>query len=80
MEGVALSNPHAIGLYRLTVLKSALRLEMMGMTRRGRSTYAIVKEEFGFRGSKRKVLDRLSDYLEKAREGVVAVDEKGHIA
>lgn len=50
---------------RLLVLRSALRLEVRGMKRRGRSVYSIVKEELGFKGSKQKVLDQLNKYIEK---------------
>lgn len=46
--------------FRLLTLRSALRLEVRGMKRRGRSAYAIVKEEFGLKGSKQKVLDALN--------------------
>ncbi len=50
---------------RLLVLRSALRLEVRGMKRRGRSVYSIVKEELGFKGSKQKVLDQLNKYIEE---------------
>ena len=50
---------------RILVLKGALNLEIKGMTRRGRSVYAIVKEEFGFKGSKKKVYDQLVEYINK---------------
>lgn len=48
---------------RILTLRSALKLEVAGMTRRGRSVYSIVKEEFGFKGNKQKVLDQLNDYI-----------------
>jgi hypothetical protein len=51
--------------YRILTLKAALKLEVAGMTRRGRSVYAIVKDEFGFRGSKQKVLDQLEAYCQE---------------
>jgi len=34
------------------------------MNRRGRSVYSIVKQEFGFKGSKAKVLDQLSRMID----------------
>jgi hypothetical protein len=52
---------------RLYVLKGALKLEIAGMQRHGRSTYSIVKEEFGFKGSKARVLKQLEEYI-KFRE------------
>ena len=48
---------------RVLALRSMLKLECKGMKRHGRSAYAIVKEEFGYRGSKVKVLAQLSDYI-----------------
>jgi hypothetical protein len=50
--------------YRLQTLKSALRLELLGMARRGTSVYSIVKKEFGFKGNKQKVYDQLCEYID----------------
>ena len=47
-----------IGLFRRSVLERALRLELLGMTGRGRSAYAIIKEEFGLRGNRQSVYDQ----------------------
>lgn len=46
--------------YRAKVLLSALKLECLGMTKRGQSAYSIVKKEYGLRGSKQSVYDQLS--------------------
>lgn len=54
--------------YRLLTLRSALELEILGMKRRGRSVYAIIKEEFGFRGNKQKVYDQIDAYIQKIKE------------
>lgn len=54
---------------RLIVLKKALKLECKGMRRRGRSVYAIVKEEFGLRGSKESVYTQFCEYVEKVKLG-----------
>ena len=56
-----------IDMFRLVVLKNALKLEMLGMKRRGRSTYSIVKEEFNLKGSKQKVYDQLVDIINNIR-------------
>jgi hypothetical protein len=56
-----------IDMFRLVVLKNALKLEMLGMKRRGRSTYSIVKEEFGLKGSKQKVYDQLVEIINNIR-------------
>ena len=36
---------------------SALKLETLGMNRRGQSVYSIVKKEFNLKGNKKKVYD-----------------------
>jgi hypothetical protein len=48
-------------------------MEVAGMKRRGRSAYAIVKEEFGFTGTKQKVFDQLVVHIESL---VAARDEE----
>ena len=53
---------------RIAVLVGALKLEVAGMQRRGRSAYAIVKDEFGLRGNKRRVLEQLTDIKERLEE------------
>jgi hypothetical protein len=53
---------------RIAVLVGALKLEVLGMKRRGRSVYAIVKDEFGLRGNKRRVLEQLTDIKERLEE------------
>ncbi len=61
----ALDTPEKIELYRLLVLRSALQMEIstgMRMTR-GRTAYSIAKKEFGFKGSKKKVLSQLEEYI-----------------
>jgi hypothetical protein len=59
-----------IELHRLAVLRSGLKLETMGLKRRGRSCYAIVKDELKYKGTKQRVFDQLSDYiLEMKGEG-----------
>ena len=53
---------------RIAVLVGALKLEVAGMKRRGRSVYAIVKDEFGLRGNKKRVLEQLQDTKERLNE------------
>jgi hypothetical protein len=43
----------------MKALRGALKLEILGMRRGGRSVYSIIKEEFGFKGSKQRVLEQL---------------------
>jgi len=60
---VVLDTPQAIDGFRVRTLRSALRLEVLGMSRRGPSVYSIVKQEFGFKGSKKRVLDQLCEWI-----------------
>jgi hypothetical protein len=54
-----------IRMARLLSLKGMLKLELRGMKRRGRSAYAIIKEETGFTGSKQRVLDQLEAFTKE---------------
>ena len=54
-----------INLFRMKALRGAFKLEILGMRRRGRSAYTLVKEEFGFKGSKVKVLKQLEVKIEE---------------
>ena len=59
-------SPQAIANFRLRSLRGALKLEIAGMKRRGRSVYSIIKEEFGFKGNKRRVLKQLEAKLNES--------------
>jgi hypothetical protein len=48
---------------RILTLRSALKLEVKGLKFSRGSVYAIVKKEFGFKGSKASVLEQLSAYI-----------------
>lgn len=63
-----LSTPNKIELYRLMVLREALKLEMKGIKRsaRGRTSYSLLKDE-GFTGNRQSVLDQVIAYVEKAK-------------
>ena len=52
-----------INRYRLKTLLSALKLETLGMKKRGKSAYAIVKEEFNLKGNKQKVYEQLEKII-----------------
>tara|TARA_S200000501_G_C20801538_1_gene734291 strand:- start:538 stop:732 length:195 start_codon:yes stop_codon:yes gene_type:complete len=53
-----------IDAFRARVLLRGLKLEMLGMTRRGQSCYAIIKQEYGLKGSKQKVYDQFKVMLD----------------
>jgi len=58
-----------IDVFRILALHKALKLELLGMTRRGRSAYSIVKTEFGLKGNKQKVYDQLTEIVERVKAG-----------
>lgn len=62
-EPVVLDQPEQIAAFRLLTLRSGLKLEILGMRRHGTSCYAIIKREFGLRGSKKSVLDQFTAML-----------------
>jgi hypothetical protein len=52
----AISDPNKIALFRLCTLRTALKLEIAGMRRAGKSAYSILKTEYGYRGTRENVL------------------------
>lgn len=60
-----LDTPEQIAQFRLNSLHKMLKLEILGMTRRGQSAYAIIKAETGLKGSKQKVYDQLTEILKQ---------------
>ena len=53
---------------RLLTLRAMLKLELKGMTRKGRSAYAILKEELKLKGSKQSVYDQVGEKLFKDKQ------------
>lgn len=76
-----IDSPEGIAFARMLALKGALRLETLGLTRRGRSVYSIVKEEFGLKGSKQKVYAQFVELVEDVKAGRVGVKvtSPGHL-
>lgn len=69
---IVIDSPEGIRFYRLLTLRAALRLETLGMRRRGPSAYSIIKREFGLRGNKQSVYTQFCEYVESQRELVHA--------
>ena len=64
--------------FRIRTLRAALKLEIAGMNMsRGRSAYQIIKSEFGFKGSKVKVLDQLDAYIKDNHISALDAPEGG---
>ena len=66
-RGITITGTENINMFRLITLKHALKLEMLGMKRRGQSVYSIVKEEFGLKGNKQKVYNQLDNIITKIK-------------
>ena len=60
--------PYKIELYALLSLRAALRMEVAGLKGRGKSAYAIAKQELGIKGSKQKVLDQVNQMIQSMKE------------
>jgi hypothetical protein len=65
-KATVLTTPDAIQFAHLAALCGALKLETLGMKRRGRSAYAIAKETHGLKGSKVKVYEQLKALKDEA--------------
>ena len=63
-----LTEPWQIALFRMKTLAKALELETKGLKRRGKSVYAIVKDEYGLKGNKMTVLEKLNALYEAEKE------------
>ena len=63
-ETVVLSTPTEINFFRMASLKGALKLEIAGLKRRGRSAYAIIKTETGWKGSRAKILAKITHWVD----------------
>ena len=67
-DGITIDTPHGIHMYRLFVLRSALKLEIKGLRMsRGATAYSVVKREFGFKGTREAVYTQLCEHIEKER-------------
>ena len=59
--------PEKINMFRFLSLRSALKLECLGMKRRGQSAYSIIKAEYGFKGNKKSVLEQMEQIIKEAK-------------
>jgi len=63
---VIINTPDGIAFYQLCTRRGALRLEIPGMKRRGRTAYSLCKEIYGLKGNRQKVLEQMNDLIEQA--------------
>ena len=67
METIVLSGSEQITRFRLITLRTALKLELLGMKHSRGSVYALIKKEFGLKGSKQKVYDQFNEFIESTK-------------
>lgn len=67
-EATVIDTPDGIAFAQMLARRGALRLEIVGLSRRGRSAYSIIKSEYGLKGSREKVLEQLNAMIEKKLE------------
>ena len=63
MTAIVLDTPEKIARFRLLALRGALKLEILGMKKRGTSAYQVLKAE-GYTGTRAQVLQQLNAHLE----------------
>ena len=62
---IVIDTPDGIAFAKAAARQGALSLEIKtGLKKRGQTTYSIVKEVYGFRGSRESVLEDLTEYVE----------------
>ena len=67
-----IDKPEQIALYQMLVLRSALKLEMVGIkTSRGRTAYSAIKHLFNIKGSRQKVLDIFNEIIKEQQKGEI---------
>ena len=56
--------------YKFLILIQGLKVEMKGMrmTSKGRTCYSILRREYGFKGSREKVLAQAQEAMEKIKK------------
>lgn len=69
-ESMVIEGEQRIAIYRLMTLHKAIKLEMIGIKRHGRSACAIVKEKLGLpmKTSRQKTLDKLEERIKSDLE------------
>ena len=67
-----IDKPEQIELYQMLVLRSALKLEMLGMKMsRGKTAYSAIKHLFNLKGNRQKVLDMFNEIIEQQQKGEI---------
>jgi len=65
---LVLDTPEKIYMFRFLSLRSALKLECLGMKRGEQTAYSIVKAEYGFKGNKKSVLQQMEQIIKEFKQ------------
>lgn len=60
---IVINTPEGIEMFQLLRLKSALKLELMGLKHSQGSVFAHIKRTYNFKGNKQTVLNQLADFI-----------------
>lgn len=63
-----IDTPEGLWFYQLATRKAALKLELRGMARHGRTAYAICKEAYGLKGTRQQVLAQMEAMVHNVLE------------
>jgi len=66
-QSIVIDTPQWIAMYRMLSLKSALKLETLGMKNSRGSVFALVKREYNLKGNKQSVYDQFVKLVEEAK-------------
>jgi len=60
----------SINHYKFLILIQGLKVEMKGMrmTSKGRTCYSILRREYGFKGSRQRVLEQAQEAMDKIKK------------
>lgn len=68
MHDMMFDTPEGIAFFKLAARSGALKLELAGLKRRGRSAYSICKEVYGLTGNRASVLKQMETLVEASLE------------
>ena len=69
-EATIIDKPEQIELWNLLVLRSALKLEMLGLKiSRGKTAYSVIKQMFNLKGNRQRVLDTFNEIIKQQQQG-----------
>lgn len=68
-EAMIFSTPDQIAAARLLSLKYRFKLELKGIKFKGRTSYSIIKKEFGLKGTRQNVYEQFVQLVEQRLYG-----------